>query len=111
MRRVLIALLLLCPPAFAQQSRSLSQSTSFRSDPAHTGVYNSSGVPKFHRTKWQFKMGGRILSPPVVSDGTVYFGSDDPHLYALDSATGAERWKFKTGGRIVCLRLPRSPMA
>jgi len=72
MRRVLIVVLLvLCPPAFAQQSRSLSQSTLFRSDPAHTGVYDSPGVPTFHRIKWQFKTGGRILSSPVVSDSTV----------------------------------------
>jgi outer membrane protein assembly factor BamB len=27
----------------------------------------------------------------------VYFGSGDGNLYALDSATGELRWKFKTG--------------
>jgi outer membrane protein assembly factor BamB len=107
MRRALVlALLALCPPVFAQQSTSIRestssrQSTSFRSDPAHTGVYDSPGVPTFHKVKWQSRTGGRILSSPVVSAGTVYFGSDDHHLHALDLATGTERWKFKTGGRI-----------
>jgi outer membrane protein assembly factor BamB len=33
----------------------------------------------------------------VLADGAVYFGSGDGHLYALDAATGALRWKFATG--------------
>ena len=38
-----------------------------------------------------------FLSSPVVANGAVYFGSVDGNLYALDSATGDLRWKFKTG--------------
>jgi outer membrane protein assembly factor BamB len=37
------------------------------------------------------------LSSPVVGGGLVYFGSSDSNVYALDSATGALKWKFKTG--------------
>jgi eukaryotic-like serine/threonine-protein kinase len=37
------------------------------------------------------------LSSPVVSNGTVYFGSGDGNVYALDAATGEARWKFATG--------------
>ncbi|MGB8473627.1 MAG: PQQ-binding-like beta-propeller repeat protein [Candidatus Acidiferrum sp.] len=37
------------------------------------------------------------LSSPVVANGTVYFGSGDTNIYALDAATGALKWKFKTG--------------
>jgi eukaryotic-like serine/threonine-protein kinase len=37
------------------------------------------------------------LSSPAVWKGAVYFGSGDDHIYALDAATGAEKWKFKTG--------------
>lgn len=37
------------------------------------------------------------LSSPAVTDGTVYFGSGDNNIYALDAATGALRWKFATG--------------
>ena len=36
-------------------------------------------------------------SSPAVVDGTVYFGSWDTYLYAVDAATGREKWKFKTG--------------
>ena len=37
------------------------------------------------------------LSSPVVESGAVYFGSGDGNVYALDAATGAVKWKFKTG--------------
>jgi outer membrane protein assembly factor BamB len=37
------------------------------------------------------------LSSPAVSNGMVYFGSGDSHVYALDAATGALRWKGPTG--------------
>jgi outer membrane protein assembly factor BamB len=35
-----------------------------------------------------------ILSSPAVSDGVVYIGSRDAHLYAVDAATGALRWAY-----------------
>lgn len=37
------------------------------------------------------------LSSPVAWKGAVYFGSGDGNIYALDAATGALKWKFKTG--------------
>ena len=38
-----------------------------------------------------------FLSSPVVAQGAVYFGSGDGNVYAVDIATGEQRWKFKTG--------------
>jgi outer membrane protein assembly factor BamB len=37
------------------------------------------------------------LSSPTVVDKTVYFGSGDGNLYALDATTGDLKWEFKTG--------------
>jgi eukaryotic-like serine/threonine-protein kinase len=37
------------------------------------------------------------LSSPVVFNGSVFFGSGDGNVYALDAATGKEKWKFQTG--------------
>jgi len=38
-----------------------------------------------------------FLSSPAVSNGTVYFGSSDGNVYALNARTGSLTWKFKTG--------------
>lgn len=38
-----------------------------------------------------------FTSSPAVSDGTVYVGSGDYSVYALDAASGKLRWKFRTG--------------
>ncbi|MFC2007742.1 PQQ-binding-like beta-propeller repeat protein [Chloroflexota bacterium] len=35
-----------------------------------------------------------IVTTPVVHNNTVYFGSFDRHLYAVDVANGKEIWKF-----------------
>lgn len=37
------------------------------------------------------------LSSPVLAEGLVIFGSGDGQVYALDAATGAQRWTIKTG--------------
>ena len=34
----------------------------------------------------------------MVTDGEVYFGSTDGHLYAVDAATGKLLWRYETGG-------------
>ncbi|HKJ01479.1 MAG TPA: PQQ-binding-like beta-propeller repeat protein [Longimicrobiales bacterium] len=57
--------------------------------------------------KWRFETEGYALdssewgfdrrsiqSSPAVVGGTVYFGSRDGHVYAVDAATGAARWRF-----------------
>lgn len=40
------------------------------------------------------------VSSPLIQDGSVFIGSGDGNLYALDLLTGAQRWNFHTGGRI-----------
>jgi eukaryotic-like serine/threonine-protein kinase len=37
------------------------------------------------------------LSSPAVVEDTVYVGSGDGNIYALDASSGALRWKFRTG--------------
>ena len=51
--------------------------------------------------KWAFRGAGRIYSCPAIGrDGTIYFGSDDHKLYALDGETGVKKWEFLTGGLV-----------
>ena len=44
--------------------------------------------------------GGQVWSSPVHDNGTVYVGSDDGSLYALDVTSMALTWKAHTGGRV-----------
>ncbi len=37
------------------------------------------------------------LSSPAVWNGSVYFGSGDGNIYALNASSGALKWKFQTG--------------
>ena len=37
-------------------------------------------------------------SPAIGSDGTVYVGSYDNKLYAINGKSGVKLWEFETGG-------------
>ena len=45
-------------------------------------------------------VGGRVLSSPAVLGGTMYVGSDDGNLYAVDIASQRELWRYRAGARI-----------
>lgn len=70
----------------------------FRGDPAHSGVYAGSAPRALHRMKWKFPTGDRIVSSPVWSADTIYFGGDDGNIYAVDAANGRQLWKHAAGG-------------
>jgi len=76
-----------------------AQST-FRGDPTHTGVYAAQAPRAFHRVKWTFPTGDRVVSSPVHKDGVIYFGGDDGNVYAVGAADGQQRWRRKTGGPV-----------
>src|SRR4051812_40584107 len=72
----------------------------FRGDPAHSGVYAGKAPRQFHRVKWKFATGDRIVSSPVFVNGLIYFGGDDGNIYAVNSETGVQVWKYPTGGPV-----------
>lgn len=49
---------------------------------------------------WGFYTGGKVRSSPAVVDETVYIGSGDGRLYALDMITGEKEWTFETGAPV-----------
>jgi outer membrane protein assembly factor BamB len=49
---------------------------------------------------WGFESGDLYTSSPAWAGGTVYFGSGDGRVYAVDAASGRTRWRFETGGRV-----------
>ena len=47
---------------------------------------------------WEFKTGDWVRSSPAIgSDGTVYVGSMDKKLYAINGKSGVKLWEFETG--------------
>jgi len=88
-------LLGLALPAFCEDT------SSFRGNPRHTGVYDAAGVAKFSKVKWKFHTGGLVVSSPAVTDGTVFVGSTDGNLYAIDRESGVQKWKFAVKSRVV----------
>lgn len=95
MRRLCVHLLLaLSLPSFGVDA------TMFRGDPQHCGVYNSAGAPQLHGVQWKFHTSGQVISSPAIVGDTVYVGSTDHHLYALDRTSGTMKWKFETGSRV-----------
>lgn len=71
----------------------------FRGGPEHRGVY-SGNAPTLANVQWKFRTKGRVISSPAVADSTVYVGSTDGGLYAIDRSSGTQRWRFATEGPI-----------
>ena len=47
---------------------------------------------------WEFKTGSFVISSPAIGpDGTVYIGSADKKLYAINGKSGVKLWEFETG--------------
>gem|GEM_PF-2265278 len=49
---------------------------------------------------WKYQTEGPASSSPAVSGGTVFCGSWNRCIYALDAATGGLQWKYKTAGAV-----------
>ena len=63
----------------------------------HTGQspYDTSHVDG--TVKWSYTTGGSVYSSPAIgSDGTVYVGSHDYNLYAINP-DGTVKWSYTTG--------------
>ena len=71
----------------------------FHQNPKHTGLspYDTSANPG--TLKWKYHIGDSTSSPAVDSDGTIYVGSCDHYVYAINH-NGTLKWKFGTGGRV-----------
>ena len=79
-------------PAWAQSQ--------FGGDATHRGVQTGQAPRTLPQLKWSFPTGDRVVSSPAFADGLVYIGSDDGNLYAIDAASGRQRWVHRTAGPV-----------
>ena len=67
--------------------------------------YTQTSIKPPLAVKWKLKLqesseAAYAFNNPVVIGNTIYFGSTDGNVYALDIESGYMRWVFKTGGAI-----------
>jgi outer membrane protein assembly factor BamB len=63
------------------------------------------GVPQRSKGEWTYPGGGfgslgAVVGTPVVVDDTLYVGTSNGYLYALDTVYGERKWEFNTGAKI-----------
>lgn len=76
----------------------------FGHDPQHTGLSYKGAATNGGTLKWKFTTAAGIFAPPAIgSDGTIYAGSADENLYAINP-DGTQKWRFKT-----CFNIGSSP--
>jgi len=69
----------------------------------HDNIYVCSGDTCYafdiadNEMLWEYKAGSPITASPRINGKTVYFGSWDGNICAVDSISGDLRWKYETG--------------
>ena len=71
----------------------------FHHDAARSGN-TSTPAPGENTSIWEFLTGAPVNASPVVVGDTIYVGSTNGRLYALNSSTGEMVWSARTGGPI-----------
>lgn len=67
---------------------------------ALVGMYTLSALSVVDGTEfWRFSLERSMTAPVAGEDGTIYFGVDDGHVYALNP-DGTEKWRLSVGGVI-----------
>lgn len=67
----------------------------YRGGPRHDGQLAGPAPATTPELAWRFDTGGEVYSSPAIANGVLYVASKDGILYALDAASGAERWRFR----------------
>src|SRR5512144_303438 len=49
---------------------------------------------------WDLQAGGRFEAPPRIDGDSVYVGSSDGRLYAVELGTGKLRWKYQANEEV-----------
>ena len=93
---LVVGLLLYFQDVGQWNARVDSEEAMYGGGPQRTGVYDVEG-PKRGELWWRFTTKSSIYAAPTVVDGVAYVGSHDGFLYAVDTQTAQEKWKFDAG--------------
>jgi outer membrane protein assembly factor BamB len=92
----MVALLALCIARADESKTRRNEWPLFHGNPLQTGIAAGS-LPDKLAILWKFKTKDSIEGAAAIVDGTVYVGSMDENLYALDLKSGEKKWEYKAG--------------
>jgi outer membrane protein assembly factor BamB len=90
---------LLAVAALTLRAQPLDRWPMFRGSAALTGATDTT-LPQPLTLRWSYRAKDAVGSSAAIADGTVYVGSMDGLLHAIDVATGKERWQYQAAGPI-----------
>ena len=79
-----------CAESEAAQGGQARDVAMFRGGATRSGVYAAPPGKELAGLQWRFLTEGDVVSSPTVVGQTVYVGSGDGRLYALDRAAGTK---------------------
>ncbi len=105
--RKLIAMLIVCLfvlstfAVFPVKAQNVSEWPFFHFNLRHSGKASYSTAGNSGILLWKTQLGGKvdIASPVIGADGTIYIGSTDHYLYAVDK-NGKIKWQFEAHSAI-----------
>jgi outer membrane protein assembly factor BamB len=68
----------------------------FRGNALQNGVATST-LPDHLEILWRFEIPSAFEGTAAIADGVVFVGGQDEHVYAVNLATGKQKWKYKAG--------------
>jgi eukaryotic-like serine/threonine-protein kinase len=95
--RAAVVGMLLCAASVAAISQTV---TAFHGGAEHRGVYDATAGSVVQGIQWAVPTKGDIVSSPVIAGQTVYIGSSDGRLYAIDVTSGQQLWAFDAGSPV-----------
>ncbi|MFD1218448.1 outer membrane protein assembly factor BamB family protein [Microbulbifer celer] len=72
----------------------------YRGNAERTGLFAGEGPAEKPQELWRFLTLGVLTETPVIAGDTLFVGTTDESVYALDLHTGKRRWRFKAFGNI-----------
>jgi len=91
------------PPAKKNADSELRTCTDWsavRGGPSRRGRSFCPGLRRTPAVRWHLDTGAPVIASPIVRKKSVYVGSTNGRLFALDRRTGKARWSFEAGSPI-----------